>query len=846
MNSANAYWTPARKRCWAVLGGAVCAVWGLVLAVTLAVPKNGRLNDFVQEWSSARRYFEGEPIYGDLRPFVARHFGKRHVESLPIEVNGHPPASVLLTLPFGWLSYRAACLVWNLLSLVGLVAGIALILGRRGLNCSAWAWLPILACLLPSGPFADQVMLVQMSLLLFFLLTAAWWADRNGHAAGSGCLVGLAASLKLFPGFLLLYFAAQRRWKSVAAAAITMAALHAAAWAVLGRQAFSDYITIVLPSLGRFEVGAFNASLAAWWSRLLDGAHPQFTPLANWPLLAGIATAVSVAAAAALAYRTARRAGSAGDRDLAFSLCVAAMMLATPIVWWHYFLMLILPLIVLWRTASAAIRPLLAATTAVLAINPYWFARFPWIGSGLTFDSSGQVAAATLLNSLTVLSFQLYALVALFLLIARQCHGHVPAAAATAGAQTDGGPKRAGVRRAGLRGMLRPTRAFLALQAVIVTAGAAWAAFDIADHMEQRRLPPLRNRPRLVAPRYNDPAVVTDAQLRQVLARLAPRFRGKASPVSTIDHALRFWGVEATLADRSTLGGRQMRRLLTDQRAFRAYYGKQAPPLLQEADHGLRVRTQEDQYASSHIDHTLACLAEVGTPLDFPLRTGRRSATLRSVLEQSLHDFSLNQFEYEWSALAYALYFESPGEWTTREGQRMSFDRIADRIMRQEWPQGVCRGQHRFHALVMLLRVDEQERMLTAPARQRIEVYLRRATRTLMATQRPGGCWGSDWYGSRAVASDDKPEDERQVELLVTGHVLEWWSLAPADVLPPRENVVRAAQWFVGAIERLEDGDLVKHYGPLSHGGRALSLWRGRWPHEWLQAANSASPSAGE
>jgi hypothetical protein len=68
--------------------------------------------------------------------------------------------------------------------------------------------------------------------------------------------------------------------------------------------------------------------------------------------------------------------------------------------------------------------------------------------------------------------------------------------------------------------------------------------------------------------------------------------------------------------------------------------------------------------------------------------------------------------------------------------------------------------------------------------------------------------------------------------LLVTGHALEWWSLAPSELLPPRETLVKAGQWTVNAILELDDETILKRYGPLSHAGRALAMWRGLWPYQ--------------
>jgi hypothetical protein len=387
-----------------------------------------------------------------------------------------------------------------------------------------------------------------------------------------------------------------------------------------------------------------------------------------------------------------------------------------------------------------------------------------------------------------------------------------------------------------LREKLHPLTVFLVFQGLLITAGLSWAAWRVTHQRRERALPALRQEPLWVRPRYDNPLVVTDDQLRQTLRKLAPRFRETRSPVSTLDHALRFWGFPATFADvPQALSGKEMHRLMVDHEQFAEYYGKDAKPLLDDlgAGKGVRYRTVEGDLSSSHVDHTLACLLEVGTPLDYSVRTPTRTTTVKTLVEQSLRDFSLNQDEYEWNAIVYALCLQPPGRWMTEEGQWMDFDRIAERIMRERLPRGVCRGQHRLHALVVLLRVDETERILSDAGRQRIVDFLREITARLVGSQLPDGSWDGNWETAHKPKEGAEPAiTDVSDRLLVTGHALEWWSLAPEELLPPRETLIQAGQWAVKAILELDDATIIKRYGPLSHAGRALALWRGLWPYQ--------------
>jgi len=84
----------------------------------------------------------------------------------------------------------------------------------------------------------------------------------------------------------------------------------------------------------------------------------------------------------------------------------------------------------------------------------------------------------------------------------------------------------------------------------------------------------------------------------------------------------------------------------------------------------------------------------------------------------------------------------------------------------------------------------------------------------------------------------------RRHRIIATGHALEWWSLAPEELLPPRETVVRAVRWVVGTVDELSEEEIQANISFLSHAGRALSQWRGREPAEVLQAAASHAASS--
>lgn len=389
---------------------------------------------------------------------------------------------------------------------------------------------------------------------------------------------------------------------------------------------------------------------------------------------------------------------------------------------------------------------------------------------------------------------------------------------------------------------------FLFAQVVIVVSVCGALAWRVVQIDAMKALPEPRNEPYVVRPLYDEPTVVTDDQLLRILKKLEPRLRGPQPKINHADHALRFWGVEATFDSPEALSGEELRELLLDHRRFAKMWEGEARPLLIRDAQGVSVRTQEGNATASHVDHTLACLAEAGTPLSYVVHTADGDTTLREMLMRSLKTFALDQVEYEWSALAYTLYLPPTTRWYTSDGQEITFDRLAKRLMREPLGHGVCAGNHRLHALVMMLRVDEQTKILSDPMRQRIIAHLQEATRRLVEHQHRDGYWDTDWPDEPAADErvDAQGADRLSKRILATGHALEWWALAPPETLPPRETLVRAGQWLARTIEELDDQQTRDYYTFLTHAGRALALWRGDFPaalYARLNASDHGQPN---
>ena len=234
---------------------------------------------------------------------------------------------------------------------------------------------------------------------------------------------------------------------------------------------------------------------------------------------------------------------------------------------------------------------------------------------------------------------------------------------------------------------------FITVQVAVVLAigvGLAGSSSNAARQLEQLRkgridFPPLkitRTEPLRISPLYDDPEVVSDEDLADVLRQIHPRFAPQKIKPNFVEHALRAWGIDAEFRDPKIMSGRKMLDFLVNNGQYLASWGPKVAPLLQEEETGVSIRWGTAEGASVHHDHFLACLSEAGVSLNEPVYTpSQRQKTINDVLQQALRDFRLDERETEWSVLAYGLWLPPEHAWKNNAGREISFDLLADRLL---------------------------------------------------------------------------------------------------------------------------------------------------------------------
>lgn len=334
----------------------------------------------------------------------------------------------------------------------------------------------------------------------------------------------------------------------------------------------------------------------------------------------------------------------------------------------------------------------------------------------------------------------------------------------------------------------------------------------------------------VVASLYNDAEVVSDEELAAVLKKILPRLSRDYLRPNLVEHALRTWGSEIEFTNPDIISGPQMKEFLTDMAKFVDSWGKNSTPLMIANEDGVHVRFAEDRSGSVHHDHTLAALTEAGLSLDDRVFTTAREMQVRNIVIEALRDFRLDERETEWSVMSFALWMapQKTATWHNGEGRQITFDMLAERLMRNHKRDGVCLGTHRVYSLMLLVRLDDQneEKLMTQETREQIMSYLASVRDLITAAQREDGSWGSNWTDGADAKAKADPAEEISRRVIATGHHLEWLSIAPIELHPPKEHILKAADWLIANVTATPQDQIDTNYTFYSHVGKALSMWR--------------------
>jgi hypothetical protein len=303
------------------------------------------------DWGGAREMWAGHDPYSPA--------GLRSIGLTPHRGLGHPPTTLIWFFPFARFDAMMMKHVFTVLTLLMLLYHVAIV--TQALRLPMWPFLTLLvfASVFQMDWFTLHLNQVDISELIAFLYVLCWLYLRQGRDGLAGFMAGLACTLKLYPGLMVLFLVAGRRWRAVCFAGLAYLIFAAEAVRRLGPGCFKQFFEQTGSYANVYIANIRNASVDGVIHRLFFPSwRPR--PLGRPVLLSAslIAAAISVGLFAVAWAVCARRVRQSRRQplciDLPFALFSILSMAPGPYHWEHYSVTLILPFLILF---AEAIRP---------------------------------------------------------------------------------------------------------------------------------------------------------------------------------------------------------------------------------------------------------------------------------------------------------------------------------------------------------------------------------------------------------------------------------------------------------------------------------------------------------
>jgi hypothetical protein len=268
------------------------------------------------------------------------------------------PGYAWIFRPLAGLEFPAASRVWLAINALLSLGSIALLWSARpqpaDKDLAAWriAWIVFFG--LTFQPILDNMWHGNISALIFFVFCLSYWLLRRNHPWLAGLALGFIVLLKFYPAFFLLYFAWRRNWRLIAGAVVSCAAMLAVSVLTVGWAGNLAYFQMVLAELRSGGIPAFNNQsisgflLHAFTQGDVNAWGEIGTPLRLTLLRLALAGALIALVAWAMRRRPEATSDPLAAQDLDLALVIGVMLLASPITWYHYYVWLLFPLLILF------------------------------------------------------------------------------------------------------------------------------------------------------------------------------------------------------------------------------------------------------------------------------------------------------------------------------------------------------------------------------------------------------------------------------------------------------------------------------------------------------------------
>lgn len=369
--------------------------------------------DLVQEYVLARALLDRVDPYVSVASLAHRYLDVPLSSTASPLPSAHPPTAGLVFLPSVLIGYRTLATVWLVIEVVFLVVAVRLLGAATGHRLSLLAALAWSAGLLAWHSVQTDLFWGQLSLAQLCLVAGAAASFRSGRDLTAGLLLGLGILLKPLLVPLALVLLLCHRWRALAGLTLVVATGHAVVTWTIGLEAVISYFTHALPVTTEAYRGYIgNRSLWSLVWRVFAGTGSSIVPGMQAPPLVdalALIPLVSVTLVAVVLVPTCLRLWRTRSVHEGLGLMLCVSLLASPISWTHYWVLLLLPSaqVISWlRNASWPRAPTNAALAVALALLPnpdVWGVLGFAVGTAVSDSAARAIAIASVTGLLVPL-----------------------------------------------------------------------------------------------------------------------------------------------------------------------------------------------------------------------------------------------------------------------------------------------------------------------------------------------------------------------------------------------------------------------------------------------------------
>jgi hypothetical protein len=295
--------------------------------------------DALSDWKAARFFRLG------ISPYTQFGLSQLHQSNA-----GHPPTTPIWYLPMVDLPKGLVAELSNLALWFLLIPHVYICAKELDWPAPVAVTGLVVALVQSTSFFLYHYDVIQFSEPMAFLYLLSWLYLRKGQDARGGVCIGLAMTIKLFPGLMILVMVLSRRWRGVFSAIVVYGIIAAFMTYGYGIQSWSLFFAQQKPIAERWLGTLQNSSISGLVTQSLNpncvgDAHPSLKA----SVICASVGLVMIAVGVWFSMWHMKRARAADWRaiDLPFTLFALLSVFLNPWVWEHYYFLVIHPLFVL-------------------------------------------------------------------------------------------------------------------------------------------------------------------------------------------------------------------------------------------------------------------------------------------------------------------------------------------------------------------------------------------------------------------------------------------------------------------------------------------------------------------